>query len=265
MFMNKVKSYDVSGKHEGDVSLPSVFDTPFRPDLIKKAVLAEQANQRQPYGSDPLAGKKTSAHYHGSRHYRFSMMNKGISRMPRIHGKVGYMALRGRFAPHAVKGRPAHPPKVEKIWSQKINAKEKTFAIMSALAASSNMELVKKRGHKVSESPVIFNDGIEKIKKSKEAISAFSKMFSNEMERCSVKKVKAGISKMRGRRYTVKKGPLVIVSGKCDLMKSAKNIMGFDVVPVESLSAEKLAPGTHAGRAVIISQAALKKIEARYC
>ena len=49
--LNKVSSID----------LPSHFEEPLRLDLIKKAVLSVQNNNRQPYGSDPEAGKKYSS------------------------------------------------------------------------------------------------------------------------------------------------------------------------------------------------------------
>src|SRR3989338_9044004 len=153
----KAKVYDLEGKTVGDVELPKVFSTSYRPDVIKIAVLAQQSAKRQPYGTDPLAGLRSSAHYHGSRHYRFKMMNMEMSRLPRIHGKVGYMAWRARVAPQAVKGRRAHPPKAAKIWLQQINQKEKQLAMMSALAASTNIELLKIRGHSHT-SPIIFTD-----------------------------------------------------------------------------------------------------------
>src|SRR3989344_4281142 len=111
------KLHDLTGTVVREVALPKTFSSEIKPEVIKKAFLVWQSQQRQPYGADPLAGKKTSAHYHGSRHYRYSMMNKETSRMPRIHGKVGYLAMRARFAPHAVKGRRAHPPVAEKIWT----------------------------------------------------------------------------------------------------------------------------------------------------
>lgn len=126
----KAHIYGIDGKRAGEVELPALFSAHVRADVIKRAVLAQQSARRQPYGTDPLAGKRTSAHYHGSRHYRFTMMNKEMSRMPRIHGKVGYMMWTARFAPHAVKGRRAHPPKAEKIWLQKVNVKERRLAIL---------------------------------------------------------------------------------------------------------------------------------------
>ena len=57
----KATLFNLKGTKEGTVDLPSAFDTPYRPDLIQKAVVASQANRKQPYGSDPFAGKRTSA------------------------------------------------------------------------------------------------------------------------------------------------------------------------------------------------------------
>ncbi len=259
----KSKVYDLEGKETGEIELPGVFSTPYRPDVIKRVVLAIQSAKRQPYGTDPLAGLRSSAHYHGSRHYRYAMMNKEMARMPRIHGKVGYMAWRARVAPQAVKGRRAHPPKAEKIWLQKINQKEKILAIKSAIAASSKPELLKLRGH-VSASPIIFIDEFENISQTKKITQLLTKVAKDEMKRSEKKKVRAGRGKMRGRRYRKKKGPLVIVSKRCSAIKSLRNIPGVDAVLLTNLNAELLAPGTQAGRLIITTKSALNEMQKRF-
>lgn len=258
------KVYDTSGKAVQEIELPRVFGTAYRPDIIRRAVLAEQSAKRQPYGADPLAGKRTSAHYHGKRKYRWAMMNREMSRMARIHGKVGYLSYTARFVPQAVKGRKAHPPKAEKIWLEKINSKEKTLAIKSALAASADMGLVEARGHKTQESPIIFIDDIEGIKKTGEAVKVLASLLPHELERCAVRKIRAGRGKMRGRRYRKRKGPLIIVSKTCSLMKAAGNIPGVDVAAAGQLDAEMLAPGTHAGRLLILTKGAVGKLGEMY-
>lgn len=264
MIMKKARLYELSGNVKEEISLPKIFSTPYRPDVIKRAVLAEQSADRQPYGSDPLAGKRTSAHYHGKRRYRWAMMNREMSRIPRIHGKVGYMVWRARFAPHAVKGRRAHPPKAEKIWEQKINTKEKILAIKSALAASADMELVRARGHKTEATPIIFTDEFEKIKKTKDVEALLEKIIKDELKRCREKKVRAGKGKMRGRKYRKKKGPVIITDEKSEILKSAKNIAGVDAISISEISAEMLAPGAHAGRLLITTESTLKKIQEKF-
>ncbi len=254
------KVYDLSGNFVEEVKLPSVFKTKYRPDVIRRAVLALQSTRRQSYGSDTLAGKKSSAHYHGKRAYRFSMMNKELARMPRIHGKgAGVYALRARVAPHTVKGRRAHPPKVEKVWVKKINQKENLFAIRSALGASANLEIVNKR-HKATEAPIIFLDTFENVTKTKEAKSIIAKLLPKELERSSQKKIKAGKAKMRNRRYHKKKGPLIIVSKDCSLLKAGRNIPGVELCIANALNAEMLAPGTQAGRLLILTKTALNMV-----
>lgn len=259
----KAKIYDLEGKEAGEIELPAVFSTPYRPDVIKRAVLAQQSSRRQPYGTDPLAGLRSSAHYHGSRHYRYAMMNKEMSRIPRIHGKVGYMAWRARVAPQAVKGRRAHPPKAEKIWTQKINQQEKALAIRSALAAATNHALLKARGH-TATSPVIFIDEFENIKHTKTFHRLLEKVAAKELERSEKKKVRAGKGTMRGRRYKKKKGPLVLLSKNCPAMKASRNIPGVDAVPLANLSAEVLAPGTQAGRLIITTRTVLEKLREKF-
>lgn len=265
MIIMKAKVHGLDGKAEGDVELPPVFETPHRPDVIKRAVLAQQSRRRQKYGSDVLAGKRSSAHYEGKRHYRFTMMNREMARMARIHGKgAGRYAYAARVVPQAVKGRKAHPPKSEKNWEERINKKERLLAIRSALAAASNVELVTKRGHKSEFSPVIFIDEFESKGKTKEVITALGKVIGKELERCAKKKVRAGKGKMRGRRYKKKKGPLVIASRSCPLIRAARNIEGVDATTVKNVNAELLAPGTHAGRLLITTKAALQEMGKRF-
>src|SRR3989344_4133126 len=253
----KAKIYDVSGNEAGSVELPAVFRTPYRPEVIKRAVLAQQSSRRQKYGADPLAGKRTSAHYHGRRKYRFTMMNKEMSRIPRIHGKgAGVFAFRARFAPHAVKGRQAHPPKATKEWLQAVNKKELRLAIMSGIAASASKELAGKRGH-THDSPCIFSDDFENIKKSKQVKDLLEKVMLLEIQRTEGKKIRPGRGKMRNRRYSRKKGPLVVTSKNCDVIKASRNIPGVDAVSLQNLNAELLAPGTQAGRMLIVTKSCL--------
>ena len=51
--MASVKAFTLKGKVIKErVTLPSHFDTPYRPDVIKRAVLAVQSRRRQPHGVD---------------------------------------------------------------------------------------------------------------------------------------------------------------------------------------------------------------------
>ena len=91
--------FDLEGKPTGKITLPSVFDTPLRPDVIKRAVLSIQSHRIQPQGRDPMAGKRTSAESRGT--------GMAIARVPREKGGGG----RAAFAPGTVGGRQASPTK----------------------------------------------------------------------------------------------------------------------------------------------------------
>ena len=63
----KVDVYNLDGEPEGEkLTLPPIFDTPIRFDVIKRAVLAIASAKRQPYGTYPYAGKRTSAESAGN-------------------------------------------------------------------------------------------------------------------------------------------------------------------------------------------------------
>jgi|SRR3989344_1215578 len=241
------KVHDLQGNVVEEVQLPESLSAAFNEELIKKAFLAERSHGRQPYGADPLAGKRTSAHYHGYRRDRYAMMNKEMSRIPRIHGRVGPYHMRARFAPHAVKGRQAHPPKAEKVWAQKINKKEYLAALRSSLSRS-------------IPTMVVFVDDLENLKKTKEVKTIFDKVVASDLQRAEKKKVRAGRGKMRGRRYNRKKGPLVIVSKECSLLKAARNLPGVDVTSATQVKITQLAPGGHAGRRVIMTKSAIGEL-----
>lgn len=259
----KIKT--LANTEKGKMKLPLQFDEEMREDLIKRAVLCLQASARQPYGTDPMAGKKASAEVSRRRRKYRGSYGQGISRVPRkvLARRGSRMIWSGAFAPGTVSGRQAHPPKADKIWEQKINKKENRKAIRSAMAATLHKDIVKKRGHNTPEDyPFAVEEKIETLNKTKDVVDALSKMgFGPELERCKEKKVRAGKGKMRGRKYKRKKGPLLVVSKDCPLVKSARNITGIDVVDVKNLNAELLAPGTHPGRITVWTDAALQRVE----
>ncbi|OGI11927.1 50S ribosomal protein L4 [Candidatus Micrarchaeota archaeon RBG_16_36_9] len=255
--------FDVQGNQKGEIELPKVFNTGFRPDVIKRAVIAIQTHKRQPYGSDKLAGKRTSAHYHGVREGPGHMMNIEKARMARIHGGPPNLQLTPRFVPQARKGREAHPPKVEKVWYEKINNKERVLAIKSAIAATASKDIVSKRGHFVNDMklPIVVDDSLQQVKKAKNVEEFLEKIgLKRELERSKVKKVRAGKGKRRGRKYNKRKSILFVISENKGFSRTAKNMSGIDICLANNLNAELLAPGTHPGRLTIFTESAIKKL-----
>src|SRR5659263_781498 len=100
---------DLSGKSTKKIT-STLFDEPYRPDLIKKAVLAAQANRMQPYGAHMYAGMRTSAEGWGP--------GRGVSRVARIMTGSKTASIQ-----QAVNGIQAHTPKPETDRNEKSNTK----------------------------------------------------------------------------------------------------------------------------------------------
>jgi large subunit ribosomal protein L4e len=249
--MTKVNIYSIDGSSKETIELPKVFNTQYRPDLIRKSFNVLHSNKRQQYGADPLAG---------TRHATASVgKGRGMSRVPRLT-----QGNRAALAPCVVGGRRAHPPKAERNWNEKINKKEKQLAKNSALAVTINKEIVTQRGHKFNEKitlPIIIEDKFETVKKTKDVIKTLDKIgiYDDVLRATNGKHIRAGRGKTRGRKYKTPKS-ILIVSTKDDIKKSSKNLTGIDVVKPEDINIEHLAPGGDAGRLTIITKSALKQI-----
>lgn len=258
----KIKVYSMDNKEKGSIDLPIQFQEVLREDLIKLGVLAIHANSRQAYGSNPDAGMRHSSKLSRRRRDYKGSYGKGISRVPRkIHsGRGAQFYWVGATAPGTVGGRRAHAPKVEKIWSKKLNDKERKKAICSALSAVMNKDLVQLRGHKVPQNyPFCVEDAFESVVKTRDAVLALNNLgFADELVRCSAKKIRAGKGKARARPYKMKKGPLVVVSQECAALKAVRTIPGVDIVCVQDINLNLLAPGTHAGRLCLFSEGSIK-------
>jgi large subunit ribosomal protein L4e len=249
--MTKANIYGLDGSVKNKIDLPDIFNTPYRPDIIRKSFNALRSNKRQPYGSDPLAGTKHATASVGK--------GRGRSRVPRLtQGRTAALA------PCVVGGRRAHPPKAEKNWKEKINKKEKLLARNSAIAAASDKEIVTKRGHKFDDKltlPIIIDDEFEKIKKTKELIETLENIgiYDDVLRSINGKHIRAGKGKSRGRKYRRPKS-ILIVATKNNIEKSSNNLCGVDIAKPNQLNIEHLAPGGDAGRLIVLTTSALKEM-----
>lgn len=252
----KAQVFDVKGNKVEDIELPLFFSYPVRKDLIRRAFLSEFTKSLQPKGRDPMAGKRTTALSFG--------INLGLARVPRVKGS-GEAAL----APNTVGGRVTFPPVVEKRIKEEINEKEKRLAIISALSATTDINVVKNRGHIFSAEslPIIVNDDLTKLIKSKEILGVLSALkVSDDIERVKEKKkIRAGKGKMRGRKYKRAKGLLIVIHEKNPVfIKAASNLPGVDVVTAQDLSVIHLAPGGHPGRLTIYTKSSIDVLRKRF-
>lgn len=261
----KLKIFNIAGTQTGDVELPGQFSELIRLDLIKKAVLAVQNNSRQAYGPHEKAGMIHAIRISKRRRDYKGSYGKGISRVPKktMSHRGSQFFWVGANAPGMVGGRRAHPPKVEAVFGWKLNTKERRKAICSALSAVMLKEVAIKRGHFVPENyPFIINDDFESITKTKQLLEALNKLgFEKELERAFEPRARSGKGKLRGRRKITKKSLLLVVSDVKSISKAASNIPGIDVVYVNKLNAEVLAPGGVPGRATLFTAKAIESIK----
>ncbi len=253
--MGKVSSkiFDLQGKAVDKVRLPAVFKTPLRPDVIRRAVVALQSNRFQPQGRDPMAGERTTAESLG--------VGRGISRVARIKG-----GQRAALISMAVGGRAAHPPRVEKRIRKKIPKREMKLALRSAVAATGSKETVMSRGHTaddIPDFPLVVVDEVQGLKRVRELREAFFHLgvLPDVYRVKKSRRIRAGKGKMRGRKMKQAVGPLLVISKDEGVIKAARNVPGVDVVPLESLNVELLAPGTHPGRLTIWTVSAMGRLD----
>ena len=245
----KAKVRTLTGEIAHEVDLPEIFNEEYRPDLIKRAVLAIQSTRFHPHGTDPYAGMRTSAESWGS--------GRGVAQVPRIKN-----SSRAARVPQATGGRTAHPPKVTKVLVKRINRKEKQKALRSAIAASTSPDLVRGRGHIFDgDLPLVLEDRFEEITRTGDVIATLSALgVYADVERAKTsRKVRAGRGTMRGRRYKQRKSVLIVTGN--EPLRAARNLAGVDAVTVDQLNTELLAPGTQAGRLTIWTESAIRRLE----
>jgi large subunit ribosomal protein L4e len=256
--MVNVNLYSKDGSQSGKIELPSAFSEEVREDLIRRAVLSEETELLQPKGAFKRAGLQTTARYIGRKEAYHSLKNRGIAKLPRElypKGRIG----RVRVVPWSVKGRRAHPPKVEKIIVERINAREKKKALLSAISATAKKEFVgKKHVLPKIDIPIVFDDSCSSLSKTKEVAKLFEQLeLIKDVERAKSKR-----KPNNGRKGGVKTphSVLLVVDKEDKLMKAAKNLPGVSVAKVDSLKVSDLAPGGVPGRLTVWTKSAISRL-----
>lgn len=249
--------YGLDGKEKESVSLPKVFTINPRFDLISRAVISMELNTKQPQGRDPQAGKRNTSDCWGP--------GFGVSKVPRRKGSGYPSARHAAFIPSTMGGRVSHPPRTQKIITRIINSKERKLALLCAISATGNKEIVKNRGHyvdKIPSLPLVIDDKIQAVKKCSDVLEIFSKLgLTDDIERSKLnKKIRAGKGKRRGRKYKNRKSLLLVVKEDFGIIKAARNLAGVDIVNINNLNCRDLSPGSLPGRLTIWSQSAFNML-----
>jgi len=218
-------------------------------------------NKRQPYAVNKDAGHQTSAESWGT--------GRAVARIPRVRGGGTHRSGQGAFGNMCRSGRMFAPTKTWRRWHRAINQNQRRYAVCSAIAASALPALVMARGHqidKINEVPLVCTDAIESITKTKNAVALLEKLGAyDDVQKCAdSKKIRAGKGKMRNRRFTMRRGPLIIYNEDHGIKQSFRNLPGVEVLSVDRLNLLKLAPGGHLGRFCVWSQSAFSKLDAIY-
>jgi|Transcript_9694 large subunit ribosomal protein L4e len=256
-----VSVFSLAGEKAGETTLPEVMTAPMRPDIVQFVHTNMAKNSRQAYAVSPWAGKNVSASSWGT--------GRAVARIPRVGGGGTSRSGQGAFGNMCRGGRMFAPTKTWRKWHRKINSTQRRYAVASALAASAVPALVMARGHKVDdvpEIPLVMDTSIESAKKTsaaKDILAAVGALADVEKAADS-KKIRAGKGKARGRKYTLRRGPLVIYKNNDGVEQAFRNLPGVELCCVDRLNLLQLAPGGHMGRFCVWSQAALDALNEIY-
>jgi len=256
-----VSVFSLTGDKAGETTLPEVMTAPMRPDIVQFVHTNMAKNNRQAYAVSPWAGKNVSASSWGT--------GRAVARIPRVGGGGTSRSGQGAFGNMCRGGRMFAPTKTWRKWHRKINSTQRRYAVASALAASAVPALVMARGHKVDdvpEIPLVMDSSIESAKKTSAAkdILASVGALADVEKAADSKKIRAGKGKARGRKYTLRRGPLVIYKNNDGVEQAFRNLPGVELCCVDRLNLLQLAPGGHMGRFCVWSQAALDALNEIY-
>lgn len=256
-----VSVFSPTGEKSGETTLPAVMTAPLRPDLVQFVHLNMNKNKRQAYAVNIHAGKQVVASSWGT--------GRAVARIPRVGGGGTSRSGQGAFGNMCRGGRMFAPTKTWRKWNKKINSTQKRYAVASALAASAVPALVMARGHVVDdvpEIPLVVDNAVESTKKTSEAKDLLNTIGAyDDVEKVAAsKQLRAGKGKMRNRRYTQRRGPLVIYKTNDGIEQAFRNLPGVELCCVTRLNLLQLAPGGHMGRFCVWSQAALDELDKIY-
>jgi large subunit ribosomal protein L4e len=244
-----------------NMQLPSVFTTPLRPDLVRYIHTNMDKNHRQAYANKSESGYGYAAASWGT--------GRAVSRIPRISGSGTHIGSAGAFGNMCRGGGMFAPTKTWRRWHRKVNVTQKRHAAATAIAASALPALVMARGHRVeevAELPLVVSEGAEGISKTKKAVEFLKKLgLESELEKVlASKKIRAGQGKMRNRRYTMRRGPLVIYKEDNGISRAFRAIPGVELCCVSRMNLLKLAPGGTFGRLIVWTAPAFKELQALF-
>lgn len=262
----KAKLLDINGKEKSKIDLPKCFSAIIREDIVAKVLEAKK--REQPFGPSPVGGKQHSASgvlIHRRKVWK-SQYGRGMSRVPRksMSRRGSQFNWVGAEVPNTRGGRRAHPPKVvSRMNHPDINKKEYRIALLSALTATTDEKMLKKKysrltDEKIANLPLIIESKFLTLK-TKELINSLKKILSEDLSELAIqqKSIRSGRGKMRGRKYKQNAGMLLVTGNEEKIKMTA-----FDIVQTNSLGVTDLAKGG-LGRLTIYTEKAIEELGVR--
>jgi large subunit ribosomal protein L4e len=250
---------ETDGSNRGTITLPAVFETPYRPEVIQKVYNNLNSYTFQRQGRYPAAGQMVSAESRNT--------GLGIARIARARGEGFPRAGQAAGVASVRHGRLAHPPVSWKNIYKKVNKKEKLLALCSAIAATTNSELIKRRGHKIKDEiqlPIVVSNEIESVVKSKDLEKIlFNLGLEEDLKRTFIRRNKSYHKNSINRRSAL--SVLILVGNDEKIGRLSNSLPGITVKSVKSVSVLDLAPGSKPVRLTIFSENAIKELTNLKC
>ncbi|HJY22308.1 MAG TPA: 50S ribosomal protein L4 [Hanamia sp.] len=250
---------ETDGSNRSTITLPAVFETPYRPEVIQKVYNNLNSYTFQRQGRYPAAGQMVSAESRNT--------GLGIARIARARGEGFPRAGQAAGVASVRHGRLAHPPVSWKNIYKKVNKKEKLLALCSAIAATTNSELIKRRGHKIKDEiqlPIVVSNEIESVVKSKDLEKIlFNLGLEEDLKRTFIRRNKSYHKNSINRRSAL--SVLILVGNDEKIGRLSNSLPGITVKSVKSVSVLDLAPGSKPVRLTIFSENAIKELTNLKC
>jgi large subunit ribosomal protein L4e len=250
---------ETDGSNRSTITLPAVFDTPYRPEVIQKVYNNLNSFTFQRQGRYPAAGQIVSAESRNT--------GLGIARIARARGEGFPRAGQAAGVASVRHGRLAHPPVSWKNIYKKVNKKEKLLALCSAIAATTNSELIKRRGHKIKDEiqlPIVVSNEIESVVKSKDLEKIlFNLGLKEDLKRTFIRRNKSYHKNSINRRSAL--SVLILVGNDEKIGRLSNSLPGITAKSVKSVSVLDLAPGSKPVRLTIFSENAIKELTNLKC
>ena len=250
---------ETDGSNRSTITLPAVFETPYRPEVIQKVYNNLNSYTFQRQGRYPAAGQMVSAESRNT--------GLGIARIARARGEGFPRAGQAAGVASVRHGRLAHPPVSWKNIYKKVNKKEKLLALCSAIAATTNSELIKRRGHKIKDEiqlPIVVSNEIESVVKSKDLEKIlFNLGLEEDLKRTFIRRNKSYHKNSINRRSAL--SVLILVGNDEKIGRLSNSLPGITVKSVKSVSILDLAPGSKPVRLTIFSENAIKELTNLKC